>query len=64
MILTRESVLHSGYFPGFFVFLVIFLAVTLYCTFRTVSLLLFFTFSLKLEITALFLVLGCGCLLE
>jgi hypothetical protein len=48
MILARESVFRSGYFLGFFFFVIIVLLVTLFCTFRRVSL-LSFTFYLKLD---------------
>jgi NADH-ubiquinone oxidoreductase chain 4 len=69
MILARESVFRSGYFPGFFVFvifvLVIFvLLVTLFCTFRRVSLLSFYVLFETRLITTMFLVLGWGCLSE
>jgi len=32
MVLARKSVFHSGYFPGFFLFVVIILTIILYCT--------------------------------
>jgi NADH-ubiquinone oxidoreductase chain 4 len=49
-----------GYFPGFFIFVVIFLAVMLYCTFRSVSLLSFYVFFESRLIPTLFLILGWG----
>jgi hypothetical protein len=42
MVVARESVFRSGYFPGFFLFVVIILTIILYCTFRRVGLPSFF----------------------
>jgi len=47
MILARESVFRSGYFPGFSIFIIIItLTIILYCTFRRISLLSFYIFSM------------------
>ena len=48
------------YFPWFFLFVVISLAVMLYCTFRRVSLLSFYVFFESRLIPTLFLILGWG----
>jgi NADH-ubiquinone oxidoreductase chain 4 len=40
MILARESLLRSSYFPGFSLFVVVFLVTMLCCTFRIIGLLL------------------------
>jgi len=60
MILARESILRSGYFPGFFLFVVLFLTIILYCTFRRVGLLSFYVFFESRLIPTLFLILGWG----
>lgn len=60
MILARESVFRFFYFPGFFLFVVIFLSVMLYCTFGRVSLLSFYVFFESRLIPTLFLILGWG----
>jgi NADH-ubiquinone oxidoreductase chain 4 len=44
MILAREAVFRSGYFSGFFVFVVVVLAIMLYCTFRRAGLLSCYVF--------------------
>jgi hypothetical protein len=49
MFLARESVFRSGYFSGLFVFVVVILAIMLYCTFRRVGLLPFYVFFLKVD---------------
>lgn len=60
MVLARESVFRFFYFPGFFLFIVIFLVVMLYCTFGRVSLLSFYVFFESRLIPTLFLILGWG----
>nr|AQP27868.1 NADH dehydrogenase subunit 4 [Anoplotermes banksi]URH16679.1 NADH dehydrogenase subunit 4 [Anoplotermes banksi] len=60
MILASESILRSGYFPGFFVFVVIFLTIMLYCTFSSLGLLSFYIFFESSLIPTLFLILGWG----
>jgi NADH:ubiquinone oxidoreductase subunit 4 (subunit M) len=54
MVLARESVFHSGYFPGFLLFVITFLAAMLYCTFRRTSLLSFYSFFESRLIPTLF----------
>nr|WNL53882.1 NADH dehydrogenase subunit 4 [Microtermes sp.] len=60
MILASESVFRLVYFPGFFLFIIIFLTVMLYCTFSSVSLLSFYIFFESSLIPTLFLILGWG----
>lgn len=60
MILARESVFRFSYFPGFFVFVIVFLTVMLYCTFSRISLLSFYFFFESRLIPTLFLILGWG----
>ena len=60
MVLARESIFRLGYFSGFFLFVVIVLAIMLYCTFRRVGLLSFYIFFESRLIPTLFLILGWG----
>nr|AQP28009.1 NADH dehydrogenase subunit 4 [Odontotermes sp. D TB-2017] len=60
MILASESVFRFYYFPGFFLFIIIFLVIMLYCTFGSVSLLSFYIFFESSLIPTLFLILGWG----
>nr|YP_009350866.1 NADH dehydrogenase subunit 4 [Pseudacanthotermes militaris]AQP27970.1 NADH dehydrogenase subunit 4 [Pseudacanthotermes militaris] len=60
MVLASESVFRLFYFPGFFLFVVIFLTIMLYCTFSSVSLLSFYIFFESSLIPTLFLILGWG----
>nr|QZK21709.1 NADH dehydrogenase subunit 4 [Amitermes sp. QLD_009] len=60
MILASESIFRLGYFPGFFVFVVIILTIMLYCTFSSISLLSFYIFFESSLIPTLFLILGWG----
>jgi len=60
MVLARESIFHLSYFSGFFLFVVIFLNIMLYCTFRRVGLLSFYIFFESRLIPTLFLILGWG----
>nr|YP_009351243.1 NADH dehydrogenase subunit 4 [Odontotermes javanicus]AQP28990.1 NADH dehydrogenase subunit 4 [Odontotermes javanicus] len=60
MILASESVFRFYYFPGFFLFVVIFLVSMLYCTFSSISLLSFYVFFESSLIPTLFLILGWG----
>nr|QXT44292.1 NADH dehydrogenase subunit 4 [Astalotermes sp. C JRA-2021a] len=60
MILASESVYRSSYFPGFFLFVVMFLMIMLYCTFSSVGLLSFYVFFESSLIPTLFLILGWG----
>jgi NADH-ubiquinone oxidoreductase chain 4 len=58
MILARESIFRTGYFSGFFVFVIVALTIMLYCTFRRISLLSFYIFFESRLIPTLFLILG------
>jgi NADH-ubiquinone oxidoreductase chain 4 len=60
MILARESIFRSNYFFGFFVFVVVFLMIILYCTFSRVGLLSFYVFFERRLIPTLFLILAWG----
>nr|QAX91072.1 NADH dehydrogenase subunit 4 [Schedorhinotermes sp. 7 MW-2019] len=60
MILASESVVRSGYFPGFFVFVVVFLMIALYLAFSSIGLLSFYIFFESSLIPTLFLILGWG----
>nr|WNL54337.1 NADH dehydrogenase subunit 4 [Amitermes foreli] len=60
MILASESIFRLGYFSGFFLFVVIMLAIMLYCTFSSVGLLSFYVFFESSLIPTLFLILGWG----
>jgi NADH-ubiquinone oxidoreductase chain 4 len=60
MVLARESIFRLGYFSGFFLFVVLTLAIMLYCTFRRISLLSFYIFFESRLIPTLFLILGWG----
>nr|QXT44214.1 NADH dehydrogenase subunit 4 [Astalotermes sp. A JRA-2021a] len=60
MVLASESIFRSNYFSGFFVFVVIFLMIMLYCTFSSVGLLSFYVFFESSLIPTLFLILGWG----
>nr|QXI86599.1 NADH dehydrogenase subunit 4 [Astalotermes sp. D JRA-2021a] len=60
MILASESVFRSGYFSGFFSFVVVFLLIMLYCTFSSVGLLSFYVFFESSLVPTLFLILGWG----
>ena len=60
MVLARESIFRLSYFSGFFLFVVIFLTIILYCTFRRVGLLSFYIFFESRLIPTLFLILGWG----
>nr|QXT44006.1 NADH dehydrogenase subunit 4 [Astratotermes hilarus]QXT44019.1 NADH dehydrogenase subunit 4 [Astratotermes hilarus] len=60
MILASESVFRSGYFSAFFVAVIIFLMIMLYCTFSSVGLLSFYLFFESSLVPTLFLILGWG----
>jgi NADH-ubiquinone oxidoreductase chain 4 len=60
MVLARESIFRSGYFSGFFLLVVIALALMLYCTFRRIGLLSFYVFFEGSLIPTFFLILGWG----
>jgi hypothetical protein len=58
VLMIRESIFRSCYFSGFFVFVVVFLMIILYCTFSRVGLLSFYVFFERRLIPTLFLILG------
>jgi NADH-ubiquinone oxidoreductase chain 4 len=58
MVLARECIFRSGYFSRFFLFVVFILAITLYCTFRRISVLSFYIFFESRLIPTFFLILG------
>ena len=63
MVLARESIFRLGYFSGFFLFVVVFLTIILYCTFRRVGILSFYIYFFFFEsrlIPTLFLILRWG----
>jgi NADH:ubiquinone oxidoreductase subunit 4 (subunit M) len=60
MVLARESVFCSGYFPRFSRFVIIFRAAILYRTFRRISLLSFYIFFESRLIPTLFLLSDWG----
>nr|QAX91304.1 NADH dehydrogenase subunit 4 [Schedorhinotermes sp. THAI084]QAX91317.1 NADH dehydrogenase subunit 4 [Schedorhinotermes sp. 2 MW-2019] len=60
MILASESVVRSGYFPSFFIFVIIFLMIALYLAFSSIGLLSFYIFFESSLIPTLFLILGWG----
>jgi len=52
MILAKEFVFRSGYFPGCFLCVVIILAIVFYCTFRIISLLSFSIYNFGEQINS------------
>nr|ATL76513.1 NADH dehydrogenase subunit 4 [Stylotermes sp. Chi-156] len=60
MVLASEGVFRSGYFPGVFLFVIVFLVIMLYCSFSSVDLLSFYFFFEGSLIPTLFLILGWG----
>nr|ATL76500.1 NADH dehydrogenase subunit 4 [Stylotermes sp. Chi-131] len=60
MVLASEGVFRSGYFPGVFLGVVVFLVIMLYCAFSSVDLLSFYFFFEGSLIPTLFLILGWG----
>nr|YP_010040997.1 NADH dehydrogenase subunit 4 [Eclipophleps carinata]QOZ41931.1 NADH dehydrogenase subunit 4 [Eclipophleps carinata] len=60
MITASGSVYLSSYYSGFFVFIILFLLIMLYCSFSTLSLLLFYIFFESSLIPTLLLILGWG----
>ena len=59
MVLARESVFRSSYFPGFFFFLLLFSPLYRIVFLEQLACFLFFIFEIRL-IPALFLILSCG----
>nr|WGO57790.1 NADH dehydrogenase subunit 4 [Jacobsonina sp.] len=60
MVMASESVLRHSYFSSFFLFMVVFLLIMLYCTFSSMSLFSFYLFFESSLIPTLFLILGWG----
>nr|WGO58128.1 NADH dehydrogenase subunit 4 [Centrocolumna evidens] len=60
MIMASESVLRGNYFSSFFLFIVLFLLMMLYCTFGSMNLFSFYLFFESSLIPTLFLILGWG----
>nr|AVN68041.1 NADH dehydrogenase subunit 4 [Ectobiidae sp. BB] len=60
MIMASESVLRYNYFSSFFLMMVLFLLIMLYCTFSSMSLFSFYLFFESSLIPTLFLILGWG----
>nr|AVN68291.1 NADH dehydrogenase subunit 4 [Galiblatta cribrosa] len=60
MIMASESILRYHYFDNFFLFMVVFLLLMLFCTFSSLSLFTFYLFFESSLIPTLFLILGWG----
>nr|QYH44918.1 NADH dehydrogenase subunit 4 [Eupolyphaga sinensis] len=60
MIMASESIYRFNYYSKFFVFLIIFLMLMLFCTFSSINLLSFYLFFEGSLIPTLFLILGWG----
>nr|WGO57946.1 NADH dehydrogenase subunit 4 [Hemithyrsocera longiseta] len=60
MIMASESILYYGFFSSFFLMMVIFLMIMLYCTFGSLNLFSFYLFFESSLIPTLFLILGWG----
>nr|URH16497.1 NADH dehydrogenase subunit 4 [Neotermes castaneus] len=60
MIMASESIFRSVYYPGFFLFFVVFLAVMLFCTFSSINLFSFYLFFESSLIPTVFIILGWG----
>lgn len=60
IIIASQSVFKYNYYRGLFLFMVLFLILILYCTFRTHNLFLFYLFFEGSLIPTLFLILGWG----
>jgi NADH-ubiquinone oxidoreductase chain 4 len=58
MILSREGIYRFGYFPDFFLLVIVLLIVILYCAFRSVGLFSFYLFFEGSLIPTLLLILG------
>lgn len=58
--MASQSVLKYEYYQGLFLFIILFLILILYCTFRTQNLFLFYLFFEGSLIPTLFLILGWG----
>nr|YP_010835997.1 NADH dehydrogenase subunit 4 [Rhabdiopteryx christinae]WGC89516.1 NADH dehydrogenase subunit 4 [Rhabdiopteryx christinae] len=60
MITASESVLRTQNYVGFFLLMIVFLMILLYCTFSTTNLFMFYLFFESSLIPTLFLILGWG----
>jgi len=60
IILAREGISRSSYYSSFFIFVVIFLIIILYCAFMRINLFSFYLFFEGRIIPTLFLILGWG----
>lgn len=60
MLLARESVFRSSYFSEFFLFIILFLMIILFCSFGSVDLFSFYLFFEGRLVPTLFLILGWG----
>ena len=60
MILASETILHSSYHSGLFLFFVLLLVIFLFCTFGRVSLFSFYLFFESSLIPTVFIILGWG----
>lgn len=60
IITASESVLRTQNYVGFFLLMIVFLIILLYCTFRTTNLFMFYLFFESSLIPTLFLILGWG----
>nr|WHM51558.1 NADH dehydrogenase subunit 4 [Neotermes castaneus] len=60
MIMASESIFRSVYYPGFFLFFVVLLAVMLFCTFSSINLFSFYLFFESSLIPTVFIILGWG----
>jgi NADH:ubiquinone oxidoreductase subunit 4 (subunit M) len=58
IIMARESIFRSVYYPGFFLFFVVLLAVMLFCTFSRINLFSFYLFFESRLIPTVFIILG------
>jgi hypothetical protein len=55
MILAREPILRSSYYPDLFLCFVVLLVIALFCTFRRINLFSSYLFFLRAELFLLFL---------
>lgn len=60
IVMASQSVVKYNYYQGLFLFIILFLMLILYCTFRTHNLFLFYLFFEASLIPTLFLILGWG----
>nr|AVN67880.1 NADH dehydrogenase subunit 4 [Therea regularis] len=60
MIMASESIVRFNYYSGFFLFMIVFLLLMLFCTFSSINMLSFYLFFEGSLIPTLFLILGWG----